>query len=302
MKDAHYPFEVSVIVPTYNRSRLLAHTLDSLILQDLDKSRFEVVVGDDGSSDDTRETVRSYESRLNLRYVFQEDKGYRPASARNKAIRMARGKICLMVDAGVLLNANCLAEHVRFHAAKGVPAVAIGYVYGFDHDQASEELLLKLIVPANPQRSIERLSQYPVFSDVREKHYARYADKIEDLPAPWFYFWTCHLSVPAEQLHRAGLFDEAYDGRWGVEDNDLGYRLYRNGVKICLLRTAQSIHYPHGKDKASRHQEGLENCRYFHGKFPCLETRLFLQSYTSTELTDINAMCLQMTGQAAMSE
>jgi GT2 family glycosyltransferase len=157
-------------------------------------------------------------------------------------------------------------------------------------------LLKKLVVHTDPANSIKRLSKYQVFHDVREDHYARYDDRIDSLPAPWYYFWTCHLSIARRDLIKVGFFDENYDGRWGVEDNDLGFRLHQAGVSICLLRTALSIHYPHGKNKVERQLEGYQNCIYFHNKFKTLETRLFLDHYRDlgTSLADINAMSLKL--------
>ncbi|MBD0254140.1 MAG: glycosyltransferase [Cytophagales bacterium] len=296
MKTPERDYDLSVIIPTYNRCTLLDYTLDSLLKQNIDKQRFEVVIGDDGSTDDTRAVVRKYEGLMNVKYVFQEDEGYRPASARNKAIRASEGRICLFVDSSVMLDPDCIASHIDFHDSSSAAKVALGYVYGFDHNEESEDLLKKLVVPSDARLSVERLSEHPVFHDVREAHYVKYKDELETLPAPWFYFWTCHLSVTAKELFLAGLFDEKYDGRWGVEDNDLGYRLHQNGVQICLLREAVSIHYPHGKDKVSRHHEGYENCRYFNNKFPGIETQLFLDHYTSKELVDINELVLAGVG------
>ena len=59
-------YDISVIMPTYNRSNLLEYSLQSLVLQDIDPGRFEVVIGDDGSSDDTREVIRKYEKQINI--------------------------------------------------------------------------------------------------------------------------------------------------------------------------------------------------------------------------------------------
>lgn len=297
MRNLQDKYEVTVIIPTYNRDVLLSYTLDSLIKQNIPVSKFEVVIGDDGSSDNTREMLTRYEKLLNVKYAFQEDLGYRPASARNMAIRLAEGKICLFVDSGVMLDANCISEHIHFHAKKDFPVSAIGYVYGFDHNEESEELLMRLVSPADPTNSIKRLSHYEVFRDVREPHYIKYKDKLEDLQAPWYYFWTCHLSIARKDLFQVGLFDEKYDGRWGVEDNDLGFRLHQMGVKICLLRTAQSIHYPHGKNKSERQMEGYFNCIYFNEKFNTIETGLFLESYTKKSMTleDINELSLNLT-------
>ena len=62
-------FLIPVIIPTYNRCQLLEYTLDSLANQSIDKSDFEVVIVDDGSSDDSFKMVKTFEDRINLRDV-----------------------------------------------------------------------------------------------------------------------------------------------------------------------------------------------------------------------------------------
>jgi glycosyltransferase involved in cell wall biosynthesis len=291
-----YKYDVSVIIPTYNRSELLGYSLESLVNQTIGKDRYEVIVGDDGSLDDTSEVVKTYSQLMNMKYVFQEDKGYRPGSVRNKAIRLAEGKVCLFVDSSVLLHPDCIAQHVLFHSRGMLPMCGIGYVYGFDHDLASDELLKKLIIPANVGASIEAISKYKNLGDVREPHYVKYKDDIGSLPAPWYYFWTCHVSVATADLIRNGMFDENYDGRWGVEDTDLGFRLHKSGVNFGLLRSAMAIHYPHGKDKSEKILEGYINSQYFHKKNNTLETALFQSLFEDPEATglqDINEMIVQ---------
>lgn len=295
MERLQNKYDVSVIIPTYNRSCLLNYTLKSLVKQDIGKDRFEVVVADDGSSDDTREVVRKFKRWLNVKYVFQEDRGYRPASARNKGICASEGNICLFIDAGVILHPGCIASHVDFHAGNRQRAAAIGYVYGFENGPGSEDKLIKMIAPEDPVESIRRLSRNPLFFDVREEQYKRHNDKLEELPAPWYYFWTCHVSVLRLDLVNVGLFDENYDGRWGAEDNDLGFRLQESGTEIRLLRAAKAIHYPHDKDKTEKRKQGYLNCIYFHNKFQTRATRLFLDNYhTETRFVDLNELLLQL--------
>ncbi len=293
MKTARSNVFISVIVPTYNRSNLLFYTLVSLAKQKMAKSLYEVIVVDDGSSDDTREVVRSLEDKLNLIYVYQPDLGYRVASARNKGILSAKGKICVFVDSGIILDENCLGAHLDFHNEKGEMSAAIGYIYGFEENDFLGEILMDIIEPNDPSASIKRLALDNRFHDVREPHYRWYNDQIADLPAPWVWFWTGHISVSRENLLRVNLFDENYDLRWGVEDNDLGFRLHQAGVKLQLLRAAKSIHYPHSKKKEERHLEGYKNCQYFHQKFNTLETGMFLGSFLEVELTDINRISVE---------
>ncbi|MBY0445348.1 MAG: glycosyltransferase, partial [Burkholderiales bacterium] len=75
--------QISIVIPTYNRADLLRYTLESLVLQTLDKQLFEVIVVDDGGSDNSEEVVRAFAEQLNIKYFWQEDKGFRAGKARN---------------------------------------------------------------------------------------------------------------------------------------------------------------------------------------------------------------------------
>lgn len=83
---------VSVIIPTYNRVRLLPAALESVLGQTY--SPIEVIVVDDGSSDETPELLRSYGDRI--RVLRQANAG--PSTARNRGIALARGEIIAFLD------------------------------------------------------------------------------------------------------------------------------------------------------------------------------------------------------------
>jgi glycosyltransferase involved in cell wall biosynthesis len=87
---------VSVIVPTFNRAADVARCLDALERQTF--KDFEVLVCDDGSTDDTAEVVSRYENRLNVRYHWAENFGG-PARPRNAGVRLARGEYVAFLDA-----------------------------------------------------------------------------------------------------------------------------------------------------------------------------------------------------------
>lgn len=84
--------QVSVVVPTYNRADLIAHTLDSVLAQSL--VPHEIIVVDDGSSDHTEQVVARYAPAV--RYVRQENGGV--ASARNHGARLAGGTWLAFTD------------------------------------------------------------------------------------------------------------------------------------------------------------------------------------------------------------
>src|SRR3954464_10946901 len=86
---------VSVVIPTYNRSHALRRCLDSVAKQTF--RDFEVIVCDDGSTDDTAEVVREYESVLDLTYSYGENFGG-PARPRNRGIGLARAPYIAFLD------------------------------------------------------------------------------------------------------------------------------------------------------------------------------------------------------------
>ena len=77
---------VSVVIPTFNRSALIGGALESVLQQTY--KDYEIIVIDDGSTDDTRDRLNSY--MKDIRYVFQDNKG--ASAAQNKGIQLARGK------------------------------------------------------------------------------------------------------------------------------------------------------------------------------------------------------------------
>jgi hypothetical protein len=97
---------ISVIIPCYNHAKFLREAIDSVLAQDV--SAHEIIVVDDGSTDNTREVACSYDS---VRYIYQQNKG--PAGARNRGIRVSTGEYLVFLDADDRLLpshfATCLA-------------------------------------------------------------------------------------------------------------------------------------------------------------------------------------------------
>jgi glycosyltransferase involved in cell wall biosynthesis len=83
---------VSVIIPTYDRATCVSRAIDSVLSQTY--RDFEIIVVDDGSSDNTQEVVTAYGAPV--RYVFQQNQG--PGAARNQGIRVAAGAYLAFLD------------------------------------------------------------------------------------------------------------------------------------------------------------------------------------------------------------
>jgi glycosyltransferase involved in cell wall biosynthesis len=265
----------SVIIPTYNRSRLLGYTLHALARQGFPADRFEVLVVDDGSTDDTATVVDEYRDRLDLSYHYQEDEGYRVAAARNVGIAHARAEICVFIDSGVLPHSGCLSAHLDAHAATAVPMAVVGYVYGFNLDNEDAGLITRAVDATDPDAAIEALARDGRWADLREEFYGRYNDDVAGLPAPWTVYWTCNASARTAQLRSVGMFDEEFR-TYGGEDIDLAYRLHRAGARVGLSRRASSLHYPHEKGFDQNIASTRRNFWYIAEKYGTPITQLLL--------------------------
>ncbi|GIH09794.1 glycosyl transferase [Rhizocola hellebori] len=265
--------KLSVVIPTYNRSDILRLTLESLVHQDLDHDDYEVLVIDDGSSDDTAEVVKEYMDRMNLRYFFQEDEGYRAAGARNVGIANVKADITVFMDSGVLAHSGCLRAHLASHEATDGPAAVIGYVYGYSLNNENAKEVAESTDLSDVDGTIELWRKEGLYGDIREEFFEREGDDCATAPAPWLMYWTFNASIPTEVLRRAGGFDDAFRA-WGGEDVDLGYRLHREGARMFLNREAMCLHWPHPRDWDELHGDAVANYQYMARKYDTPITRL----------------------------
>ena len=90
--------KISVIIPTHNRSSSLKKTLISLINQTYPKDRYEIIIVDDGGSDNTEKMIKELnkQTNSNINYFWQKNRG--PAAARNLGIKNARADIIAFTD------------------------------------------------------------------------------------------------------------------------------------------------------------------------------------------------------------
>ncbi len=110
---------VSVIVPVYNGERFLREALESSLNQDYPP--FEVIVVDDGSTDNTATIAKSYQA---VRYIYQENRG--ASAARNAGIAAARGDLIAFLDADDLWPSDRLSLQAGFHEANPEVGYSVG--------------------------------------------------------------------------------------------------------------------------------------------------------------------------------
>jgi len=252
--------KTTVIVTVYNRPAMLIACLRALALgtQRVD----EVVVSDDGSSAENVQRMQAAFPDLPfpVRYIQQEDRGYRLAAARNNALRQATGDYIISLDCDILLMPDVIMTHVRLARRGCFLAANRAYVGAVETEEALQQAmhprLLEILWEDADRRHLRRAHrQFQRNVWLRRLGLAkRHKPKI----------LGCHFSIFREDIERVNGFDEAYIG-WGLEDDDFAMRLHKAGMRgRSLILEAKALHLWH-PSAASRpaDQAASPNLAYF---------------------------------------
>lgn len=248
------PDLISVIVATYNRGDYLRLTLESLRCQDY-KGEYEVVVGDDGSSDHTDQVVeqaRQWTDGPQVCYVKQEDLGYRRAELLNESVRKgARGDLLVFIDSDCLPDLDFVRAYAE-NAAKN--AFYLGGVYALNREFT--ESLLSQSQPIQITDTVARArhpeNQSPGAARRVRKRY-RKSRLYTALHWRQPKIWGGNFGVNRDVFEAINGLDENYTG-YGQEDSDIRSRLVKGGYRpVCLHTKARTFHLWHGTTTA--HEE-----------------------------------------------
>ena len=127
MPDVKSEVLASVLICTRNRAAFLEETVQGVARQNFPDGRFEVVVVDNGSTDDTEAVVRGCQSNLTsleLRYFLEREVGL--SAARNRAVREARGSILCFLDDDAIPEPGWLEWLVRGFTTSGPRVMSVG--------------------------------------------------------------------------------------------------------------------------------------------------------------------------------
>ncbi|KAA3661579.1 MAG: glycosyltransferase family 2 protein, partial [Chloroflexi bacterium] len=127
---------VSVIIPSYNYANFLPEAVESIFNQTFQD--FEVIVVDDGSTDNTQEVVQTFMVRDRFHYIYQENQGL--AATRNTGLRAAKGDFVAFLDADDIILPNKLEVQVNWlRNNPDFGLVGSGYYYMDEHGVPIEE-------------------------------------------------------------------------------------------------------------------------------------------------------------------
>lgn len=265
---------VTIVSVLYRKAKEVRYFLEALYCQDF-VGRYEIVLIDDVSPDDSVEVVREFErwipearrQQVNLRIV-RNQKNLGNCGSRNRGIAEARGDIIVVVDADCMFNRQFLSAHYAAHSMGDCDA-AIGPINIETNGDSPLSVLGRH--EANPALAArENLPQ-------DELNQASFVNCI-----------TRNFSVSRRFVSEkidGDLFDDAFSysadpsSGFGWEDVEMGVRLYRAGARIKYLDDTVSIHvsHPSSANEAEKPLRSLRNYRRLFEKHPdlLLESRVW---------------------------
>lgn len=251
---------VSVIITTYNNPLYLKKVLDGFLCQK--RAPSELIIADDGSGNDTTQLIKSFSeiAPFPVLHVWQEDKGFRAARIRNKAIKRSSGDYIILLDGDCVINSNFVSDHLLlsekgfFIQGKRI-LVNRSASIAFTHALADSFVSLIKIVLAGKISNIHHIFRFPSFPPVKNRSLSGIK--------------SCNLSFLKQDILAVNGFNEDFTG-WGNEDSDLACRFFKYGlVKKVHPFMAVCFHLWHPTNKIVTEMnkkllsESIESKEYF---------------------------------------
>ena len=190
---------------TFNRAALLERVLDACFEQTVPADTYEVVLVNDGSTDDTPAVIARAQDRATCAFTVINQPNSGLAKGRNAGIAQSTGERIIFIDDDVLPLPNFVAEHLRMHDAHPLAIVRGAAINVENFDELPP----------------------PIWT-------------LKDYSGN--FFWTTNVSVPLKTIRAIGGFNETF-AEYGWEDIDVGLRLRFAGVKAVFNKNALVYHY-----------------------------------------------------------
>ncbi len=246
---------ISVIVTTYNRPDALHLVLLALAQQT--QLPNQVIVADDGSTDETRLLIGQLQNQLNypLQHIWQKDEGFQAAKIRNKAA------LCANSNYLIFLDGDCVPfpDFIENHRLLAEPNWFVSGHRLLLEKQFTQKILQELL-PIYKDSMLKWLLHYfhrqsnRLFPLLRIR-----SNKLRKLHAKhWQGAKSCNLGLWKKDFLSVNGFDESFIG-WGYEDSDLVIRLIRAGIYRKSGKFAiPVIHLWHQQNDRKKEQINLD--------------------------------------------
>ncbi len=231
-----YLYNLTVIVPCYNCCKYVKKTINSLLEQDYDLQKIEILLINDGSTDNTLKIIKKYESK-NIKVVDKKNEGV--SATRNLGMKMSKGKYILFLDSDDYLSRNTIRDIINF----------------FDAHYDEIDLLTYPMLYFYPSGRTMRHSRY-------KKLYIN-GTNVYDLDE-FYYLIQPTLNVCIKN----GLGYEFDVNQYYAEDEMFNIKILMNKKKIGFVKEGLYYYRRHNESTtANRYHMNLENIYSFYEKY-----------------------------------
>lgn len=225
--NLHNNLKCSLIITTYNRPDALLRVLESILHQEIPPD--EIIIADDGSGEETRETIKEFarHSFIPVKHSWQEDKGFRPARARNSAIAMSDYDYIIAIDGDMVLHKSFVKDHLSC-AKRG------NYIQGsrvFLNEKLTEQLLKV------KNKKIQNIIFSTKIKNRLNGLYIPIASRLYCIRKSTGHkgIRSCNFSLFKSDILKVNGFNEDFI-TWGKEDSEFVERLFNIGIKRRNLK------------------------------------------------------------------
>lgn len=261
----------TVIIPTFNQYCSLMIMLDHMKNQNIASNRYEVIVIDDGSTDETRflrddEFKCIYGSHFSIIHL-SENSGR--SKARNKGIELATNEIIIFCDSDRFPATSFVSQHISFHQSGSRIVVGASYDYFGKLNYLSPSCF--------DWDTVYKYSRLP-------NYYRRITKLFENghtkSPAAWLSLLIGNASIRKELLITVGGFNPTFR-YWGFEHFELGLRLKDIEPEFYNNPNAKNYHIPHARTQGFYQESIKKNIEILSVLYPDINYQLLMDILTT---------------------
>jgi glycosyltransferase involved in cell wall biosynthesis len=242
---------VSLIITTYNRPNALLLVLRSIEGQIT--LPYEVIISDDGSTNDTKEVVTSFQEKSDIRVIhsWQKDSGFRAAKSRNKAIAKTTGNYIILIDGDMILHPEFINDHIN-NSQSGY------FVQGsrvlLTQDKTKQTLDQQKISFSFLSNGLQNRKN-AIHSNSLSRLFSKKKNTLRGIK-------SCNLAFFKQDCITVNGFNNEFEG-WGREDSEFIMRLFNSGINRKNVRfNAIQFHLWHNeniRDSLEKNEALLQN-------------------------------------------
>lgn len=216
--------KISIIIPTYNRLPILKMALMALVAQNFPRIDFEIIIVDDGSTDNTKEIMPKFIKQLpiNISYLRQNNKG--PGAARNYGVKKAKGKLIIFIGDDIIVAPDFIKEHLKIHKRTKDKIAVLGFTDWYPKLHITE--FMRFLAPNGPQFD---------YSDIEDPNNCNYGK-----------FWTSNISLEKSWFDKVQFREDSPFAAY--EDTLYAYQLFKNGLSRIVFNKKALAYHDHKYD------------------------------------------------------